>query len=487
MQMDSRLILGGQAPNVMSNFAGGAQTGQFMNDSRQQNALRAMLQEQGPGIRQGNPESLNALARFDPQAALGVENTRGQMQDRQERLGLAREASRREGQKLAMAMSAAKRQEEAAKLEKALAMGTQAQTPEQWDAMMTGLDADEYVGQFHNRDVIIAGAVGLKEALEMAQGPEPQSPEGKFEADRRAGLVPEGATRGKDSATEEKIDLLMETGISREAAINALVRYDISRDPVSGTAQLVDRVTGETVALNRTEQAQAQGGAQQQPQPQGAQVQGGAEESPVPRAQPDFSGATGVPGVVANLGNVVASMAGQSLPAPEANEAFNQVNSLIERTAVTLATDAQTGRAALQTIEGFKSTLPRAGAMTEGPEISLSKARNTIDQLRNQINDTRRIADNPSEFSGEAVSNARAKLVGLETMLSEWSRIESGLASEISGSGQQRQAEPQGEPAVTIDQVRAMSPQERNAVIRDIGIGNLPDDVLDFLIEQGGQ
>jgi len=51
-------------------------------------------------------------------------------------------------------------------------MGTQAQTPEQWDAVMSqlGEDGAQYVGQFENRDMIIAGALGLSEALKMGQG-----------------------------------------------------------------------------------------------------------------------------------------------------------------------------------------------------------------------------------------------------------------------------------------------------------------------------
>ena len=49
-------------------------------------------------------------------------------------------------------------------------MGTQAQTPEQWDQVMQSVGAADYVGQFGNRQMLIAGALGLRDALTMGQG-----------------------------------------------------------------------------------------------------------------------------------------------------------------------------------------------------------------------------------------------------------------------------------------------------------------------------
>jgi flagellar hook-basal body complex protein FliE len=180
MMMNSGIILAGQSPDIIGQMARGAQAAQFENDSRHTNAFRSMLQEQGAGIMQGDQNALAQMARFDPGAALGVQQTRQSMDESRQRLQLAYQQANRQAQAWAQSQDEATRERERQQLERALAMGTQAQSPEQWDQVMQSLGATDYVGQFGQRDMLIAGALGIRDALTMGQGGEtfrPASPE----------------------------------------------------------------------------------------------------------------------------------------------------------------------------------------------------------------------------------------------------------------------------------------------------------------------
>ena len=172
MRMNTNIPMMGQPVNVLAAFGQGQQAGAQTNDIRQTNALRNMLAEQGPGIRSGDPNALDALSRFDPQAALGVEGQRQTMAHNEEKMRLAYEQARQGAAKVAMQMSAAERADQQQRLERGLAALTTAQTPEQWDMIAQQLQQPELVGQFAQKDMLFAQAVGLAEALKMAQGPE---------------------------------------------------------------------------------------------------------------------------------------------------------------------------------------------------------------------------------------------------------------------------------------------------------------------------
>lgn len=169
MRMNAGIILAGQGPDILGNMARGQQAAQAQNDASHTNAFRAMLQQQGPGIMQGQENALASLAQFDPQAALGVQSTRQTMRIQEQQARQSYEAARRAAAAWAQSQDEATRAQTAAQVERALAMGTQAQTPEQWDQVMQQF-APQYAGQFDNRQMIIAGALGLADALRMGQG-----------------------------------------------------------------------------------------------------------------------------------------------------------------------------------------------------------------------------------------------------------------------------------------------------------------------------
>lgn len=189
--MNAGIILQGQTPDIMGNFARGMEIRAQENALAQKNALSDLYRTQGAQILAGDQQALNALAGFDPNAALGVQQTRlgmdatrhGMQMDeanlglRQEELALTKENAKIRGAELAATMDAQQAAATAAEIERAIAMGSQAQTPEQWDSVMSqlGEDGAQFVGQFENRDMIIAGALGLAEALKMNEGPKPTS------------------------------------------------------------------------------------------------------------------------------------------------------------------------------------------------------------------------------------------------------------------------------------------------------------------------
>jgi hypothetical protein len=178
--MDSRILLAGQAPDIARSFAQGIDTARLANTAARENALARLYADQGAGIASGDPAAMNALAGIDPMAAmgaqsqqLGMDRTRQQMRHSEEDLKMAYAQANRQAQQMAATMSAQQRQEEAAKLERGLAALSIAQSPEQWAQIATQIGQPELAGQFDQKEMLIAQALGLKGALEMQQGPKP--------------------------------------------------------------------------------------------------------------------------------------------------------------------------------------------------------------------------------------------------------------------------------------------------------------------------
>lgn len=201
MQINPSIALSGQQPNILAAFSGGQEMAQQQIGRQNENALNGYIQQNAGGIMGGDQNALAGMAGLGTQglnAAMGVQgaqldmqNTQSTMQDREARLKLAYDQAAQQAQMEAAQMSAAERQAEAAQLERGLAMGTQAQSPEQWDQVMQSLGLSDMVGQFEQRDMIIAGALGIKDALSMGQedAPTPQSAIAKLQSDLSQGLI----------------------------------------------------------------------------------------------------------------------------------------------------------------------------------------------------------------------------------------------------------------------------------------------------------
>ena len=196
--MDPNIILGGITPNLLGTLQASNEAAAQQNGFQRQNALAQLYQTQGAGIMNGDQNALNALAGFDPQAALGIQDSRqamdarglGMQQTRQnmafsaEEMQMKRDQVRQKASEALIAqqgrIDAATLEAERAKLEKGLAMGSQAQTPEQWDQAMLMVGQEDYVGQFENRHMIMAGAMGLKDALDTFKPDAPPNASDRF-------------------------------------------------------------------------------------------------------------------------------------------------------------------------------------------------------------------------------------------------------------------------------------------------------------------
>lgn len=166
MQMNPSIILAGQTPDIAGSAMRGVQLAQGVNDTRQTNALRNLYQTQGAGILAGDQNALNALAGFDPAAALGIQGARQGME-------FSANAENRAAQKFQMeldAMSQAEAAEAADRLRGAIGKAAAMQTPEQWDTYVTSIGKPELAGQFQNREAVLLQYMGLTEYIEAQKG-----------------------------------------------------------------------------------------------------------------------------------------------------------------------------------------------------------------------------------------------------------------------------------------------------------------------------
>lgn len=168
-ELNAGIILAGRQPDPLGYMARGNALAQQQNEMMQQRQLQDLYRTQGAGILNGDPGAMNALAGVNPMAAMDMRKAQQGYRMNEENLKIAKENARLRGAELAATMDARQRAETAAQIEKAIAMGTQAQTPEQWDQIMSSLGeaGQQFVGQYDKKNMIIAGAVGLAEAMKM--------------------------------------------------------------------------------------------------------------------------------------------------------------------------------------------------------------------------------------------------------------------------------------------------------------------------------
>lgn len=171
--MNAGIILSGTQPNILGAMMQGNQAAAQTNGIRQQNALADLYKSQGAGIAQGDPNALNALAGIDPFAAQQAAGTAQDQQFSMEKMRMLRATAKEQAAAKVASMNAAEAAAEAAKIEKAVAAGMAAQSPAEWDAMVTQFGAPDLVGQFKNKTAIAFSYMGVADALKEAKGPEP--------------------------------------------------------------------------------------------------------------------------------------------------------------------------------------------------------------------------------------------------------------------------------------------------------------------------
>ena len=168
MELNPNIILSGVQPNFLAGIQQANQAAAQQNGFQREQAMNQLYQTQGAGIANGDPAALNALAGFSPQAAVDIRGAQQNMAFDAEKMDYFRQDAKAKAAANVASLSAAEAAAKAAKIDQAIAAGTAAQNPDQWDQTMRSFGAPEYVGQFENRGPIIASAMGVKDALEAA-------------------------------------------------------------------------------------------------------------------------------------------------------------------------------------------------------------------------------------------------------------------------------------------------------------------------------
>lgn len=120
MNMDASIILQGQPVNVLGAMAAGNDLAAQTQGLQRQNALSQLYKTQGAGILAGDPGALNALAQYDPNAALGIKQTQQGMAFDAEKMSVLREDAKRAATEYAKQLSDTDRAAQIAKIESGL-------------------------------------------------------------------------------------------------------------------------------------------------------------------------------------------------------------------------------------------------------------------------------------------------------------------------------------------------------------------------------
>lgn len=120
MPLDPSIILSGRTPDIVGQAARANQMAASQANALRQADMSKMLMQNGPGIVAGDQNALNALSRYDPTAALGVQQTRQSMEVQAENLRIARQDARMRAEQYATQLTEAQKAEAAAKIEAGL-------------------------------------------------------------------------------------------------------------------------------------------------------------------------------------------------------------------------------------------------------------------------------------------------------------------------------------------------------------------------------
>lgn len=241
MTLDPSIILGGQPVNVLGAMQAGNDLAKQHQDMQRQNALSQLYQTQGAGIMNGDPGALNALAAYDPAAAMGIKQSQQETAFGAEKMQMLRDEAKQNATEWAMKLSAAEKQQHADTIEKGVAAGMAAQTPQEWDALMTQMGAPELVGKFDQRQAIAYSYMGVADALKAAtpEVPKPQSSPGKLAADLKAGLIDKPAyDAGMDQLSKGGVNIDLGGGTNKQVFDAMSASADTANSAITGLGAL---------------------------------------------------------------------------------------------------------------------------------------------------------------------------------------------------------------------------------------------------------
>ena len=433
MPLDPNIILAGTQPNLLAAVAGGDQAAAQQNEFQRTNALNNLYQEQGAQIASGDQNALNALAQFDPKAALGIQGQRQNMEINREELAIRRQSAARQAEALAQQQDERTRAEQADKIKRGLMAAGQAyQAGDQaaFDRILQESGAEPFpMEQFPYR---AAQYEGILDAIEKASKfGQPAKPDygfsnGQFydmnNPDAGARPIP-GYEREapKESAAEGKIGrIIQEYGVDRRTAVGIVDGVlNVSRHPLDGSVVITDLATNQVVTPQ-------QGGAT--PPPGNLPERGNAFEGTNP------GGAVGVGGVAASLANTILDSVGLGQVAPDIDRAQTAMDSLATRTVQGLSAQWP-GRPSNLTREMIEGMTVRPGDFATGPGRAANRIADMQREIERAIASAHKVASSQGQYSKTQIAEAQAALNDLLPLYQDYKDLSAALAGQ-GGSGQ---------------------------------------------------
>jgi hypothetical protein len=227
----------------------------------------------------------------------------------------------------------------------------------------------------------------------------------------------------KASEAEQKINRLMaDYGVDRKTAVGIVDGVVVvNRDPVTGQAQLVNKVTGDVVGS-----------------PSGGTGQITETALPTVEASDTFadtnvSGALGARGFGASVLNTVTDAVGLGQWADETGKAQQALQNLSARTMLGLSAEFP-GRPSNLTRERIEAMTVMPGEITTGPDKALNKTREMRKLLEQSYAAASSAASGQGRYSPTQVAEARQNIGQIESLLADYIALEEALTKGLGGS-----------------------------------------------------
>jgi hypothetical protein len=226
------------------------------------------------------------------------------------------------------------------------------------------------------------------------------------------------AEQKRDPSLKQRADMLMASGVPEKMAYGlASGRYEVNRHPINGTAQVVDKATGEIVF----------DGARAEAAPPSASQDGARPASSTPRSSMprdvDYSTATGGGGALRGIANTIVGAFGGPLPYEEAERASQAMINLQVRTQTALQ-DAVPGRPSNYLMQQLGKLAVGPNEITMGAARAAERYRQTRDMIRQQLDVLERdVIGNPADYTPAQIAAARLKRNEIADVLRDYDAV----------------------------------------------------------------
>lgn len=427
-ELNPSIILAGQQPNFLRTLGEAAVTAGNTNNVMQQNALRGFLRDNGAAVMAGDKNALGQYAGFDPQAALGIQETRQAMRIREEQIQMARAAAAR----------AAAGVKDKAALERELAQGIKGLQmagaalqanggqgdPQAWGMILREFNLPNIPMTPDGFALIAAGVKGIDDGLRSTfiDAVTPASPSYKTENgyyfdqnNPGAGAKPiPGIPASGGSEAEREIARVMELGATRQQAIAVkegiltVVTNEVTKEPF-----LVNKITKEVFPLRSEVQNQQ---PESQPSPSlsfGTQFQ---------NATPAF----GAEGAARKLVNRISDVLTGTVPFPETLEAQKDFE-LFGESLVNGFASAYGRQPPSWLLKNIADLTPKPGSIFEGPQEAKTKLEAMVREM-----ETRRSAlvrtSSGRQMDPKTRVDIEGQILGIDAVLTQLQAAIGGFA-----------------------------------------------------------